>query len=130
MRETVEVYKGLATRWVTIHKLTAIYSQVKQVVVAPWLAKKRDEMRAQAQANPATSPSERPKPTTAGGTHAARGVGLREEKFAVIEHWDAAIAYYHDNERLRALVQALANASVKQGTMPPGCKLGTKDVAS
>lgn len=56
--------------------------------------------------------------------------GLRTVKTAVIDDYDAALAFFCDHEDLRALVQTLANRAVRAGVVPAGCRLvETKQVA-
>lgn len=52
-----------------------------------------------------------------GGT--GRKVSVRTAKTAVIEDWSAAAAHYSGSDRVRAVVQALANADAKNGIEHP-----------
>lgn len=110
-------------------------NQLKQVVITPYMraeiarqdAETRKAMEIAAANNMPPPPA--PKPVKA-GVAVARKVGLREEKSAIIEDYAKALAYFSGNSKVRDLVQQLANASVKQGTCPDGCKVHTQQVAA
>lgn len=64
---------------------------------------------------------------------AERSIGkaaLREYKSAMIEDYQAALTYFADNAKVRDLIQQLANAAVRNGTVPAGCKLHTEQRAA
>ncbi|HXI42810.1 MAG TPA: hypothetical protein VNH83_22700 [Bryobacteraceae bacterium] len=109
-------------------------NQLKRLVITPFMvaetARRDDEIRKareQAAANN-TPPPPAPKPVKA-GVAAARKAGLREEKTAIIEDYAKVLNYFAANSKVRDLIQQLANASVKQGTVPDGCRLHVQQVA-
>lgn len=111
-------------------------NQLKQIVITPYMraeiARRDAELasaRQQAAANNEPWVPAAPKPVKA-GVAVARKVGLREEKTAIIEDYAKTLAYFAANSKVRDLIQQLANASVKQGTTPDGCKLNIQQVAA
>lgn len=109
--------------------------QLKRLVITPFMTAaiaRRDEENRKAREIAAANnmpPPPAPKPIKA-GVAVSRKVGLREEKTAIIEDYDKCLAYFAANSKVKDLIQALANASVKQGTTPDGCKLNVQQVAA
>lgn len=109
--------------------------QLKRLVITPFMTAaiaQQDYEIAHARATAAHNglpPPPAPKPIKA-GVAVSRKVGLREEKTAVIEDYAKCLAYFAANSKVKDLIQALANASVKQGTVPDGCKLNIQQVAA
>lgn len=103
-------------------------ARLKQFVVTPFLRAKDAEaakLREQAAKAGDNSPE-----TAAAIDKASRTVSgssgraaLREFKSAEIEDYPAALAYFAENEKVRDLIQQLANAAVRSGTVPAGCKI-------
>lgn len=56
--------------------------------------------------------------TTSGNS--GRKLALRTHKFAVVDDWDKAIAFFKDNPQLREVVQGLADDCAKIGAPVPG----------
>lgn len=111
-------------------------NQLKHIVITPFMKaeiKRRDDEVFRAKADAAFKgdpiPEIRAAPVKA-GVAVARKVGLREEKSATIENYQMCLNYFSDNSKVKDLIQALANASVKQGTVPAGCKLNVQQVAA
>lgn len=110
-------------------------NKLKKYVITPFMtaeiarqdAETRKMMEVAAANNMPPPPT--PKPIKA-GVAVARKVGLREEKSAIIEDYAKTLAYFAANSKVRDLIQQLANASVKQGTVPDGCKLNVQQVAA
>ena len=103
-------------------------ARLKQFVITPFLRAKEAEankLREQAAKTGDDSPE-----TAAAIDKASRTVSgssgraaLREYKSAEISDYSAALAYFADNEKVRDLIQTLANAAVRSGTVPAGCKV-------
>lgn len=55
----------------------------------------------------------------------ARGskIGLKEYKVALVTDWNAAILHYAKSDKVREVVQKLANADAKNGVEVPGVKI-------
>lgn len=64
------------------------------------------------------------------GGSTGRKVSVRAVKAAVIEDWAAAAAHYAGSDRVRAVVQALANADAKNGIEHPFMKTSKSATAA
>lgn len=128
--------RGVDLKWGGLTAAAAhAKNQLKRLVITPFMtaaiARQDAELvkaRAEAAANNMPPPPA-PKPIKA-GVAVTRKVGLREEKSAVIEDYAKTLAYFAANSKVRDLIQQLANASVKQGTCPDGCKLNIQQAAA
>ena len=103
-------------------------ARLKQFVVTPFLrAKDAEATKLREQAAKTGDTSEQ---TAAAIDKASRTVSgssgraaLREYKSAEITSYQDALAYFAENEKVRDLIQQLANAAVRSGTVPAGCKV-------
>lgn len=141
-------------KWVPLTKAAGdAKTNLKRLVITPFEVAEQNrriaeaaKVRAQAEADAAaaraeaTKKGEEPPPPaplppiapikrTAGVT-ATRKVGLRDEKTAIIDDYAKTLAYFAANSKVKELIQTLANASVKQGTTPDGCRLHIEQVAA
>lgn len=93
-----------------------------------------DAARQQAQANelaeqqgveaPEIEPVEaEPVKVNFGGANGSKIAPRKAKPTATITDWAKAAAYYADNEKLRALVQKLANADAVDGVIADGCEI-------
>lgn len=57
-----------------------------------------------------------------GGARGAK-IGLKEYKTAIITDWQAATLHYVNSDKVREVVQRLANADAKNGVAAPGMKI-------
>lgn len=128
--------RGVDLKWGGLTAAAAYAKdQLKRIVITPFMTAaiaRQDYEIAHARATAAHNglpPPPAPKPIKA-GVAVTRKVGLRDEKSAVIEDYDKCLAYFATNSKVHDLIQQLANASVKQGTVPDGCKLHTQQVAA
>lgn len=128
--------RGVDLKWGGL-TASAAYAkdQLKRIVITPFMtaaiARRDEEIRKAREIAAANNmpPPPAPRPIKA-GVAVSRKVGLREEKTAIIEDYAKTLAYFAANSKVKDLIQALANASVKQGTVPAGCKLNIQQVAA
>jgi hypothetical protein len=110
--------------------------RLKQFVVTPFLLAQAQEaaaLTAQAAKTGDTSPATAAKIDAVSRTSAGTGrakAALRDVKSATITDYTKALGYFANNEKVRELVQTLANAAVRQGTTPDGCEVKTEKVAA
>ena len=59
----------------------------------------------------------------------ARGskIGLKEYKVALVTDWNAAVLHYAKSDKVREIVQKLANADAKNGVEVPGVKIAIEE---
>lgn len=109
-------------------KAADLKSRLKAVVVTPFLLAARDAAIRQATAEAAASGdtiSDRAIAARSAPAGSTSRTSLRDNKSARITDYPKALAYFAENDKVKALVQQLATASVRAGTMPDGCKLHT-----
>lgn len=128
--------RGVDLKWGGLTAAAAYAKQqLKNVVITPFMraeiARRDAELaRAREIAAKAGAPPPSPPPPVRAGIAASRKVALRDEKSAIIEDYAKTLAYFADNSKVRDLIQQLANASVKTGTTPDGCKLNIQQAAA
>jgi hypothetical protein len=117
--------------WNPVRDLAADAKQrLKAVVVTPFLlARDAAEAKAREDAAKTGAPVAAPPPRKRAAGTSSR-VSLTSQKSAVIKDYDKALAYFAQNQKVKDLIQQLANAAVRSGTTPDGCELHENKVAA
>jgi hypothetical protein len=120
----------IETKWQNVIARADIYRRIKAVCLTPFLTKKAAEAEAAklAEIQSGAPAPEVPRPATTAGSR-GKPTGLTTVKTAVIEDYPKALAFFSENAKVKDLIQTLANAAVKQGTTPDGCKVVETKVA-
>lgn len=122
-----DAVKAVRSKWSPIiAKADEFKARLKDEVVTPFLkTQEQGQEAAQAVAIQSGKPAEAVTPAkrTAGTTSS---VALRPHKSAIIEDYPATLAHFADHEKVRELIQQLANAAARADTCPPGCKINTE----
>lgn len=108
-------YKPLVER--ASKMVTALKHAATQYLIAREAEKRAAAAQNIARGEPAPARQE-VRATTSGNS--GRKLALRTHKFAVVEDWDKAMAFFKDNPQLRGVVQSLADDCAKIGAPVPG----------
>lgn len=131
LREASNRVAVLNQRWFPVIEMTAIYKQIKAVVLTPFLNKKAT---AEANARVAAAKSGAPLPETArpaakAGTR-GKAVSLRTVKTVTIEDRAAVLAFFADGTAMTEFLQTLAEKAVRASITVPGVKITESKVAA
>lgn len=129
IRDNLDEVRG---KWKVPQTRADVYSRLKQIVLTPFLnAKKAADDRARAEAAKAGTPMAEPQrgeSVTTAGTR-GRPVSMVTIKKAKITDYDKAVAFFKNSEKMKELVQDMANAAVRSGITPDGCEVETTTTA-
>lgn len=118
-----EALKAIQLKWADILLKAESYKQLKYKLTTPWLKKLEDQQKQEAEAaaaagEPAAATARRPRAGTRG-----RSQTLKTFKYAEIEDYGKALAFFKESPDVRNLVQDLANRAVRAGITIPGTKV-------
>jgi hypothetical protein len=121
--------KALDGAWNPVRDLAAAAKErLKLYVVTPFLkaldaqaAKLREQAAKLGDTSPQTAAAIDKSTRTVAGTSGR--AALRDFKSATITDYPKALAYFAENAKVKELIQTLADAAIRSGTVPEGCEL-------
>jgi hypothetical protein len=107
-------------RWLPLLRLAEAYKNLKYKLLTPWLNKKTEEAKKQAEAAAAAGQSAAAEPRRPRVGTRGRAMTLKTLKRAEITDYVACLEFFKDSPDVKATVQDLANRAVRTGISVPG----------
>jgi hypothetical protein len=110
-------------KWLPILHLAEAYKNLKYKLLTPWLNKKTEEAKKQAEAAAAAGQSAAAEPRRPRAGTRGRATTLKGIKRAEIVDYAVCLEFFKDSPDVKATVEALANRAVRAGISVPGTKV-------